>query len=340
MISVRRAEIKDIPMIMQFLDEHWLKGYALAHNRELFEWQFVKNGKVNIAIAVDEENEKMYGMEGAIAYSGDEAPHISSCLWICEKTNNPTLSLEITEAAYKMMNASGSYGLGLLKDAIRVHKLLKHDIMYMDHYYRLRQKDKYVIAKIEEPIIPPITDYGWYLEEIDSLEEIKEVISTNTLNQHVPRKDCEYISWRYLEHPVFKYYVWKICNPKKEAKSIIVTREENYNGSKSCKIVDFYGDDKDFIFASYALDSLMSERDYEYIDIYSVGFPKEIYDSAGFVECSENSRNIIPNHFQPYSCENSRIALVDIHYDRLRMFRGDSDQDKPRLTIQWRKNDD
>ncbi len=93
MITVRRAEIKDIPMIMQFLDDHWLKGYALARNRKLFDWQFVKGDRVNVWIGVDDEAGKMYSMEGCIIYNASDKPDVSGMLWISTKSDNPFLAI-------------------------------------------------------------------------------------------------------------------------------------------------------------------------------------------------------------------------------------------------------
>ena len=43
------------------------------------------------------------------------------------------------------------------------------------------------------------------------------------------------------------------------------------------------------------------------------------------------SVNVIPNHFQPYSGENSPIYMIQPLVEDARLFRGDADQDKPRL---------
>ncbi len=330
MINVRRAKIEDIPMIMQFLDDHWLKGYALAHNRELFDWQFVKDGKVNIWIGVDDEEGKMYAMVGAVVYNSSDNPDISGMLWISTKSSNPFLAMDVTDLQENDLSPSYSYSIGLLPDAVKFHKRMHHEVAKMDHYYRLAKKEEYHIADVSYPIIPNVNETGYMMTRINGMDDVKKTIDEDIFLTGSPKKDYEYIEWRYFKHPVFTYDVWKILSPDESQKGILVTREEKANGSKSCKIVDFYGNKNILLDVSVCLDKLMTEKNYEFIDVYSYGIPASIYGKAGFLNV-ENSGNIIPNFFQPYTCTNSDIYILKPEAPNTVLFRGDADQDKPRF---------
>ena len=331
MITVRRAIIKDIPMIMQFLDEHWLKGYALAHNRDLFNWQFVRGDKVNIWIGVDDSEGKMYAMQGAIIYSNDKRPDISGMLWIAIKSGNPLLGIEVLDAMLQETNYANTYSIGMLEDSVKALSLRGAKFSKLDHYYRLSDREEYSIAVIKRKIIPVVSEYGYKLEPISEFEEFKEIISEEYLLNCAPRKDYSYIKWRFWEHPVFTYDKWCVCNPDGKRVSVLFTREEKLLNAKSCKLVDYYGHEKYLERITTEIDRIMLENDYEYMDVYSYGVDYKTYENAGFVKCEKDSQNIIPNFFQPYTPVNSDIIIITPEMEGTRLFRGDSDQDKPRL---------
>ena len=331
MITVRRARIEDTPMIMQYLDEHWLKGYALAENRALFDWQFVKDGKVNIWIGVDDEEGKMYAMQGVIPYSSNDNPDISGTLWIAIKSGNPFLAIEVLDAMLAGINAANAYSVGMLEDSVKALSLQGAKFSKLDHYYRLSDRDRYSIAVVKNKIIPEASDYGYTVEKISDFSDFKDIISEEYLLKSSPRKDYNYIKWRYWEHPVFTYNKWCIWSPDGKRVSVFFTREEKYNSAKSCKLVDYYGQDEYLGKITKEIDRIMVENGYEFMDVYSYGVSPELYENAGFIRCEKESENIIPNFFQPYTPINSDIIIITPQIEGTRLFRGDSDQDKPRL---------
>lgn len=330
MITVRRAVIEDIPMIMQFLDEHWLKGYALAHNRELFDWQFVKDGKVNIWIGVDDDSAEMYAMQGAIVYNDEKTPDISAILWVAKKADNPMLAFDVGDMMWQGLHTRYGASPGIAPRVAKLNRTLGNDVVSLDHYYRLGDQEDYKIALVRNKIIPKVNDYGYRLEPISSMEEFKSVVPEQKLREGVLSKNYRYISWRYFNHPVFKYDIWKITNDQGIAEGVLVTREERANERKACKIVDLYGDSVLFERITFQIDKIIAEREYEYADVYSFGVPSIIYEKGGFVRCDVDSENIITNLFQPYTQKNSEILMINPGVSGLRIFRGDGDQDKPR----------
>ena len=331
MIGIRRAEIKDIPMIMDFLDEHWLKGYALARDREFFDWHFVKNGKVNIWIGIDDEEGKMYAMEGAILYNSLPHPDFSACLWIAPKCDVPMLGLRVSETELKELDVRAGFALGLSDQAVKIQRRLHKPVFPMDHYYILNDLSEYKIAKIINKEIPEVEDSGYTLEYVSDTERMREVISPSMLTDYSPHKDYEYVEWRYFRHPIFKYDMWAIKNRDKVPVGAIFTREEYANGKVAAKIVDYYGDNTEIRNIGYALTNLVKEKGYEYIDVYSYGVDVTEYKKAGFNKCDEESENIIPNSFQPYLCKNISLYMIQPLAENSRLFRGDADQDKPRF---------
>lgn len=330
MVTIRRAVCEDIPNIMNFMDEYWKPGNILGKNREFFEWQFVDDeGKVNMFIGIDEDVGKIYGMMGAVVYSKSTNPDISACTWQTIKSSNPMLGIDLSDYMISQLRPTHACSAGLTKKSMRINELLGGIPTAMDHYYRLADREDYEIAQIKNKMIPRIEDTGYYLEAIDSVEEMKQIITEEMLARAVMSKDYWYITKRYFEHPIYHYDIWKVLDKQKKASSVLITRDERVDNGVICKIVDFYGVESDLGKITAALDRLMVERDYEFIDIYSYGVPTELYEQAGFCCCDEASENIIPNYFHPFERRNITLRMIDPMVPEMRLFRGDGDQDRP-----------
>lgn len=328
MISMRRAVYEDIPFIMQFIDQYWKKNHILARDRSFFEWQFVNGKQVNMFLAID-ENGKIYGIQGVILYSQSETPDISGSIWKTIKSNNPMLGIELGDFMYEQLGARYTCSPGMSKKATKIFKMRGLVCASLDHYYRLCDREDYRIAKISHKIIPVVEDTGYRMEPIHSLEQMEAIISERELEQRIMSKDYAYIRKRYFEHPIYQYDIWEIVNPEKEAHSVLITREEEAQGRKCCKIIDFYGQETDLSRIAAALDRLMKENDYEFVDVYSYGIPVDVYEQGGFVRCGTEDENIIPNYFHPFEQKNVSLDMIDPLIPGMKLFRGDGDQDRP-----------
>ena len=329
MITIRRAVYEDIPNIMEFMDEHWKPGNILAKNREFFEWQFVDDGKVNMFIGVDEDIGKIYGMIGAVLYNKNAHPDLSACTWQTIKSSNPMLGIDLSNYMLDELKPRYPYSIGLSEKTIKIDTMLGMVPTAMAHYYRLCDREDYKIAKIKNKVIPTVEDTGYRLEQFDTVSDMKQVISEEMLAGFVMSKDYDYIKKRYFEHPVYRYDKWKIIDRQGESNTVMITRDEIVGDRKICKIIDCYGNMNDFAMITVAIDKLLQERDYEFIDIYSYGVPTTLYEQAGFCRCDEMSENIIPNYFHPFEQRNVTIKLVDPMLPEMKLFRGDGDQDRP-----------
>ncbi len=329
MIALRRATMEDIPDIMRFMDEHWKPGNILAKDQDFFEWQFLDGDKLNIFLGRDEDDGKIYGIMGAVVYNSTPNPDVSGCTWQVVKSSNPMLGLDLSEYMYNQLHVRYCCAAGLSQKAVQINALLGAVITEMDHYYRLADRSDYRIARVVNKIIPEIEDTGYSLETVNTVEEMQEIISEESLAALIPGKDYGYIAKRYFGHPIYHYDIWKIVDDKGVSRSVLITRDEFMQDSRVCEIIDHYGRPEDLGKITSALDRLMEEREYEFVDVYSFGIPVEIYEQGGFVRCGADSENIIPNYFHPFVQENITLTMVDPMLAGLRMFRGDGDQDRP-----------
>lgn len=329
MIEIRRAVYEDIPAIMNFINEHWKKGHILARDRAFFEWQFMDGDNVNVFLGIDDESHKIYGIQGVIRYNGSDNPDATGCIWKSIKSDNPRLGLDIADYAYAALHIRFSCGAGQSKKALKLGQLTGGVPIALAHYYRLGDCADYKIAVIKNKIIPKVEDSSFRLTPVHSVEEMKQVISEEELANHIMSKDYGYIQHRYFEHPIYQYDVWKIVDAIGNAHSILITREESQFNKKVCKIIDYYGDVKYFAYITTALDQIIREKGYEFVNIYSYGVDTAVYEQAGFLRCDEDCENIIPNYFHPFEQKNVSIRMIDPMVQGMRLFLGDGDQDRP-----------
>lgn len=330
MISIRQANIDDIPLIMRFIDENWRKGDTLATNRQFFEWSFVRNGKVTMIVGIDDKEGILYGIYAYMPYTDDEYPDCYGSIWKAVKCDEPLLGMRIAEYAKKTICCRYILGAGLRGPAIRYAKLQGIPLKALDHYYRLNpemKKTDFLIASIVDNYMPPVLRRT--INPVRSFEEFRTIISENSLATRPFRKDYKYIKKRFFNHPVFNYDMWLIEDIENSLKSVLVTRVEEYLGAYACKIVDYYGSTTTIENLGSFLDDLMITRGYEYCDIYSYGIPNQLYEAGGLVRCEKESMNIIPNYFHPFERRNVDIIMREPYFEGLVLFRADGDQDRP-----------
>ena len=330
MIQIRQAVYKDIPKIMNFIDEHWKKGHIMGNNRTMFEFQHVRDGEVFYIIAEDDVDGKIYGSMGYIPMMEQEWPCMSTVM--IRSLENPEgrmLGEEISRYFEANMQCYNVFSVGVEKRyAKTIGAMGGVTIDTLHHYYRLGKKREFKIASIcHYEVIPvqhteskliPLLEFADFVGQVD-LEELYE---------DYPRRSPAYIEHRYYKHPYFNYKLWGIQS-KDGIKSAFAAREEVVGEAKVLRIVDFFGRDRDLAGIGGELDRLLLEKDYEYIDFYCYGIDEEIMKKAGFLLREENDSNIIPNYFDPFEQKNVEIYFYTWFKENIHVYRGFGDQDRP-----------
>ena len=243
--EIRQARYDEIPEIMDFIDKHWRKGHIMATNRKFFEYEMVVDGKVNYFIAKDRKTGKIQGLDGfLLASKSKEKLDNWGSIWKVLPNNMGLLGVEIVKRREKSLNSRNDLSIGANpKTTVPILKALRRfeDIGKMQHFYCVAKKEKYRIAKIEhyEEFIenknfkkPLILFKNW--------EELEQLYDFSCSENAIPYKDAWYIRHRFFEHPIYSYQVYGIKDGEK-AKALLVCREQEYNGAKALRIVDFIG---------------------------------------------------------------------------------------------------
>ena len=108
MIKIRNAVKSDIPSIMTFIREHWNENHIFAHNEMFF--RYAHGGKpeqeeIHFIIAEDDEDKKIYGIEGYILMNDEEKPDIAGTMWKALPCDYFMLGMQMREYMIQSLNA-------------------------------------------------------------------------------------------------------------------------------------------------------------------------------------------------------------------------------------------
>lgn len=326
----RTATIKDVDAIMQFIKMYWGENHILAQDKEFLLYEYGNGEQLNFNLAIDKKTGQIDVIMGFYLYSKDKNGCDSSggLLRVNPNCRIPFIGMEVVKRhianigrVYIGNGANPNTALPLEK------RILGHSVGKLKQFYRINPKENFKIAIIKNKKIKTITEpiqKGLY--RVHSVEEMYIVFDDENFKNRITYKDRGYIEKRYFEHPIYHYRLYSIG--KESVKTILVLREISHDGGKIARIVDVLGDEKELAYVGDAIQKMLEENEYEYIDIYEHGVEDTVMARAGFTQREEDDENIIPNYFEPYVAKN-----IDIYYhtacENAKIFKADGDQDRP-----------
>ncbi len=325
---IRFARESDIEHIMDFIRKYWWrKEVLLGKDRDFFEYEHLFEEGVTYVISENDEGE-IDAILGYIPY-GRKHRDISTVMWRVSNTENLALGVKLllflrNNADVRILLSPGTKK----RETEVICTYLGYYFGKMTHWYRLNKKEKYVIAKVENPIIPNNYVGKVEFEKLESWEQLERQFDFNKYYERNPKplKESWYIKRRYFHHPVYKYEVFGIKEGL-EIKTIFVFRQIFANGSSMLKFIDCIGDMEKISKAMPMIDQLLDKYGAEYVDCYETGIADCIFQKAGWIK-TEGSGNIIPNYFEPFEQKNIEIYYITSDSEIV-LFRGDGDQDRP-----------
>ena len=326
---IRFATIDDVDVIMMFIGQHWKEGHILAVNKAFFLYEYAYGEKVNFAIAIDTLSNDLVGLCGFIQNSQQlSGSTIWGSLWKVIKTNNPMLGINILEFINNNSGCAIFSSCGIAPKTIPIYDYLSFKTGTLQHYYRLNDIQDYKIAKVyHKEIINYDSTYHYKLQLFTNFNDLEINFKQKEYNNKAAVKDNWYLNKRYFNHPVYTYKVFGILN--QEIQSLLVTREILHEGVKILRIVDFIGAINDLEYIGFAIENLLKENHYEYIDFYCQGVPSKTMQKLGFKLKDGSDSTIIPNYFEPFIQQNIEIHYFTTSNENIFVFKADGDQDRP-----------
>lgn len=324
---IRFAKEKDIDAIMAFIDTYWKKGHILGNNKEFFRYEHLLEEGVTYVIA---ENDKG-GIDAILGYIpyGKKHRDIMTVMWKANHTDVPALGINLLmflkeEADIRIMASPGS------NPKLRgLYQYLGYQFGKMTQWYRLQKMDTYNVAKVNDDTIPKCVTNGRRWKTYEEWEDFIQDFDYELYIKSDPKplKESWYIKKRYFEHPVYKYICVGLENDINKIDTVIFLRKIDINGASVLRLVDCIGDYTGIKYSTIAIDALLKKYKAEYVDCYETGVDDQVFIDAGWRK-TEESENIIPNYFAPFSQKNIDLFYFSSDPDIV-LFKGDGDQDRP-----------
>ncbi len=355
-MGIRFAVREDIPAIMEFIEEYWAHGHILAHDRELFDFQYVYGDEVCFVLQENPKSGSIESVLGYIPYGTEGERDIFSAIWKVGKKDGFLPGMELIRFLEAHGRCRNLLGVGLATGAVSMMKYLRKKIGDFEHYYRLNPAvSEFRIAEIKtippsKPVAEasepadaeqvPAFDMGgkqapgreeqempiWH--RVRAFEEIEEAVETWQTGR-VPWKSAEFVRRRYFAHPEYVYEAWHIAYGGRDG--LLICRAQEAEGRSIYRIIDLIGDVSVLAGTEKLFAEQFAEHGYEYVDCLVYGMDEVVMKKAGFTKRTEADGNIIPNYFEPFERRNITIHNYMPKQDQIVMFRGDGDQDRPSI---------
>ena len=330
--NVRCANISEYDKIRDFIDIYWKKDHVLAVSKKLFDFQHLRNDSTLYDFVIAEHKETgeihaLYGYINSSIYDNESSTNpnaIWGALWKVRKDVDNAevkkIGLAVLFYILDLYPNSPFITLGLSKYSQFIFEGLNFGFGKMNHFY-------YANKKCQFPIISKNLEYSG--EEEDNHVYLKPFLFEQEIeSDYIPKKNNAYILNRYVNHPYYKYDIWGLYSEDKLV-NVWVTRLIEINNSTCIRLVDIIGKTKDLPNTSFALQSLLSSYNAEYIDCYNYGIEIKEFMRLGMKQVQEPT--IIPNYFEPFEQRNIDIYYAYSYEGSVCIFKGDGDQDRPTI---------
>lgn len=322
---IRFAREKDIPVIMEFINDYWKNNHIMSRDRVLFEFQHKWGNEISFILS--ESDERITGILGYIPYGRNDRD-VTFAIWKTNKTEDTMQGIDMLSFLRKKGDIRSVSAPGINLKTIPIYKFLGFETGKMKQWYRLRKNFEYRIAKVTNHGIPVIAQN----REIDVCEirdfseaELEFGIKDCLIRNHQLLKSVEYLKRRYFEHPNYSYIKYGLRLGKK--KLFIVLRVQKCNGSALLRVIDCIGDHELIKYFSCEIDNLLVQYDCEYADCYETGVADEVFEKGGWC-LVDGSGNIMPEYFAPFEQRNIDIYYMAENKGTI-LFKGDGDMDRP-----------
>lgn len=373
--EIRLLGLDEYPAIASFIDQNWKKDHAYTRSKDLFNWTFrdspVWNEQDCYSIAVAADGGSIFGMLGAIPFKlNDHGKTLKAC-WLVNWVVMPEvrggkglalLNLFSKERGFNTISFGINDAVARLYTALQWQEMppiprmewvnpAKVDaaealLGMMNPAASAEQIQKY-ISKASSATLANDQPEASPLNTVDASEWDRKgwgVWSEKTIGC---ARDYSYLTWRYLQHPIYKYETRVIAEDEKLG--LIVWRiETTLKANSKGKLVAYvpFGRIVEFLPTSEAnARELMSRclievsavgalaADFYCYNIELIGILQRI----GF-SISDNASYVhLPNHTQPIARgSNIRSTIKTFAREEITAqdaewywTRSDSDQDRP-----------
>lgn len=277
-LSISSAAVRD------FYTSHWNRRVPLSDG-EFYGWQFLSppgtDGRDNCCIAVDEQGGIIGVMglhERPFAYAGALVSGAELTTWIVRQdTQNRGVGPQMLQ--YLQGKYAFLLGLGITPAAVSVY--LRHGFRFFNpipRYMRvLNWEHVEPFAQIDERAKK--FDRYWKHELKKTAYRVcpLEPVLVDAIGELFARssnmfiRNYDFLKWRYLDHPTFKYEVAIVREDEEAATGAVVAYrvQDPAPDLRIAHVIDLYGDKNSMQAALSYLDDEFRSRNVDFADFYS-----------------------------------------------------------------------
>jgi hypothetical protein len=326
MVLIRFANLSDKHAIKVFIDQHWKKNHILVTSDEIFEWQYVDDGKLNFVIS--EQDSVILGLLGFIENKGFDPLLSSATVWLAlwkvnEALAAPATGIKLLRYLEQNLELDLIGTLGISDIAKRIYIALGYKVGELDHFY-------VGSSNLSEALVSNMTLPFKYLSvEGESLIETDGFTSDIVCNDaQYPSKSRRFLIAKYQMNPFYRYkFLLFQCDTKAV---ILVGRVINICATKVLRIVDVCGAIDLLLKVAPPLQEYINKNGMEYADLQIFSELIDLSNSQ-FEKVSDDSGVCIPQYFEPYEKRNAKIgfAFKTDSSKPVTLFKADADQERP-----------
>ncbi|MGH9970447.1 MAG: GNAT family N-acetyltransferase [Pyrinomonadaceae bacterium] len=365
-----------ISELQDFIQTHWRRDHILTRDEALLRWQYINHKDPDrLSILIAERDSALVGMLGVIPFGFCFTGRQASAAWLTTWVSSPEsrgwqtgISL-LQHALRQGHEVVGTLGMNQttrrLLSALRFQ--IRDDIPRWVRIVSLEALEALLSGR-PTPFSPECwsawrgaTQNGHTSSSktgqsstgvriVDWSESMAERWNRSWREEFAPRqlgtwRDSQFLRWRYLEHPTFRYIVRFAENPADgDVLGLVVYRVETVRSTdiRVLRVVEFMSRKQAQQLLAAAVVEAGQEAGVAFVDFYCTSpVFVEPLRSVGFVQ-EDDFVEPLPNLFQPLEYERQRLngALwakpaaasdcVDVFMaDDLYLTRADCDQDRP-----------
>ncbi|MBK5932736.1 hypothetical protein C8N32_10453 [Rhodovulum imhoffii] len=347
-IRTRLAEEHDRDSLIAFVRDYWSARHVFVDQPEVFDWQYAqRDGRINMILAEEVEDSgtaRVLGVLGFIPMGrfdpalGDD--DLLLALWkVRDDIAPPGLGLRLLKSVQSLLKPRLIGAIGISDMVGPIYRALGYTLDKLHHAALFDPElATFRIAQGVPGARPAFGPAGGYRLR-PFLPADAGAIAT-LAGAQIPAKSTDYIRERYIDHPWYDYTL-RVVERGNIPEALVVWRAVDAEGARLLRIVDMIGAPDWLACAGPLLTRELRAVGAEYIDLMQTGVDKDILDRGGWMSPDDYDGLILPNYFAPFEARNTQIALSwkmfgDSGDKPLRLFRADSDQDRPNQPMQYR----
>ncbi len=336
--TIRFAHWDEIPAVMAFWGQHWVKDHVMSNDQELVEWQHGEEKHANFVIACNDRNE-ILGFLGFIPTShfdpnlqADEVLALAG--WRVRDDAPAGIGIALLGFLRREIKHRAIAILGLNDEVRQLYERLGFTTGELTHYVMVNPElKKHTIANFPNPPASiNLKSSSTRLKHIrpDELTDLEKKITPP--GSHLPRKSLAYIAQRYVAHPRYTYELFSV-EKENDPVGVIIVRQVEASGAHALRIIDCVGPVDLLHGCGPSLMDILKTAGAEYIDLQALGLDDTTLEQEGLRRIDQIPGAVVPNLFEPFVPENRPIPYALFSHDErpLLLFKGDGDQDRPNM---------